>query len=69
MRDPPLRREIRWGVAQRQHIERVLALTNSRVYGEGGAAKILGIKPSTLQSRMLKLGLRRPPDGGRGPES
>ena len=53
--------------AQRRHIERVLALTNGRVYGEGGAAKILGIKPSTLQSRMLKLGLRRAPEGGRGP--
>jgi transcriptional regulator with GAF, ATPase, and Fis domain len=29
------------------------------VYGEGGAAEILGMKPSTLQSRMKKLGVAR----------
>ena len=53
--------------AQRRHIEHVLTLTNGKVYGEGGAAKILGIKPSTLQSRMQKLGLRRvSTDRGRG---
>jgi len=46
--------------AQRLHIERVLQLTNGKVYGEDGAAKLLGMKPSTLQSRMRKLGVRRP---------
>ncbi len=49
---------------QRAHIERVLRQTKGRVYGEGGAARILGLKPSTLQGRMRKLGLRRPTDGG-----
>lgn len=44
---------------QRRHIARVLALTRGRIYGEGGAAKILGLKPSTLQSRMERLGMRR----------
>ena len=46
--------------AQRLHIERVLQLTNGKVYGEDGAARLLGMKPSTLQSRMRKLGVRRP---------
>jgi transcriptional regulator with GAF, ATPase, and Fis domain len=44
---------------QRRHIERVLALTGGRLYGRGGAAQLLGLKPSTLQSRMQKLGVKR----------
>jgi DNA-binding NtrC family response regulator len=44
---------------ERRHIEAVLSHTGGRVYGEGGAAAILGLKPSTLQSRMKKLGVRR----------
>ncbi|MEO5762603.1 MAG: sigma 54-interacting transcriptional regulator, partial [Vicinamibacteria bacterium] len=42
---------------QRRHIRSVLAATGGRVYGERGAAKILGLKPSTLQSRMKRLGM------------
>jgi formate hydrogenlyase transcriptional activator len=45
---------------QRAHIERTLALTEGRIYGKGGAAELLGLKPSTLQSRMQKLNLVRP---------
>ena len=44
---------------QRQHILRVLARTQGRLYGPGGAAALLGLKPSTLQSRMKKLGITR----------
>ncbi len=51
---------------QRAHIERVLAVTGGRIYGTGGAAERLGLKPSTLQSRMRKLGVRRPARDGRG---
>jgi transcriptional regulator with GAF, ATPase, and Fis domain len=43
--------------ATRQHIARVLQLTRGRVYGAGGAAELLGLKPSTLQSKMKKLGM------------
>ncbi|MEW5848427.1 MAG: sigma 54-interacting transcriptional regulator [Myxococcota bacterium] len=42
---------------QREHIQRVLAHVGGRIYGPGGAAEVLGLKPSTLQSRMQKLGL------------
>ena len=42
--------------SQRRHIERVLAATEGRIYGPGGAAEILGMKPSTLQSRIKRLG-------------
>jgi GAF domain-containing protein len=44
---------------EREAIERTLASTRGRVSGEGGAARILGLKPTTLHSRMLKLGIRR----------
>ena len=44
---------------QRQHIQRVLEHTRGRIYGPGGAAEILGLKPSTLQSKMQKLGIAR----------
>jgi hypothetical protein len=37
----------------------VLNLTEGRVYGPGGAAALLGLKPSTLQSKMKKLGVAR----------
>jgi transcriptional regulator with GAF, ATPase, and Fis domain len=40
---------------QRRHIRGVLTATEGRVYGDKGAAKILGMKPSTLQSRMKRL--------------
>ena len=45
--------------AQREHIRRALELCGGRLYGPGGAARLLGLKPTTLQSRMKKLGLRR----------
>lgn len=37
------------------HIKSALAATNGQIHGDAGAAKILGINPSTLRSRMNKL--------------
>jgi PAS domain S-box-containing protein len=45
--------------AQRRHILGVLRRTGWRVSGAGGAAEVLGLKPTTLESRMSKLGIRR----------
>jgi len=45
---------------ERQHIESVLNQVNWRIQGEGGAARILKMNPSTLRSRMQKLGISRP---------
>jgi transcriptional regulator with GAF, ATPase, and Fis domain len=42
---------------ERRYVRDVLRRTEGRIYGERGAAKILGIPPSTLQSRMKKLGV------------
>ncbi|HXV78635.1 MAG TPA: sigma 54-interacting transcriptional regulator, partial [Candidatus Binatia bacterium] len=44
---------------EREHIRSVLELTGGRVSGEKGAAKILNIKPTTLESRMKKLGIKK----------
>ncbi len=45
---------------ERRHILGVLARTGWRLTGEGGAAGMLGMKRTTLQSKMKKLGIRRP---------
>lgn len=46
---------------ERDAIERALMEANGRVSGPRGAARVLGLKPTTLQSRMKKLRVRRPP--------
>jgi transcriptional regulator with GAF, ATPase, and Fis domain len=45
---------------ERKHILEVLQKTGWRVTGKGGAAELLGLKRTTLQSRMNKLGIKRP---------
>jgi PAS domain S-box-containing protein len=45
---------------EREHILKVLKDSDWRVRGRGGAAERLGLKPSTLESRMKKLGIERP---------
>ncbi|NIS09072.1 MAG: Fis family transcriptional regulator, partial [Candidatus Dadabacteria bacterium] len=44
---------------EREHIIKVLSQTNWQVHGENGAAKILDINPSTLRTRMAKLGIKK----------
>ena len=45
---------------ERANVLATLNKTRWKVYGSGGAAELLGIKPGTLAARMKKLGLRRP---------
>lgn len=45
---------------ERQHILQILASVNWRIEGSGGAAERLGLAPSTLRSKIRKLGLQRP---------
>jgi transcriptional regulator with GAF, ATPase, and Fis domain len=45
---------------EREHIRAVLNSTGWRVRGVDGAAGRLGLKPTTLESRLAKLGLKRP---------
>ncbi len=44
---------------QRRHIRIALEKSDGKIYGSDGAAVLLGLKPSTLQSRMKKLGLTK----------
>jgi transcriptional regulator with GAF, ATPase, and Fis domain len=46
---------------ERQHILTVLIQANWRIEGAGGAARMLNLEPSTLRSRMKKLGIARGP--------
>jgi transcriptional regulator with GAF, ATPase, and Fis domain len=43
-----------------EHIRATLESTNWRIRGHGGAAQRLGLKPTTLETRMAKLGVVRP---------
>jgi transcriptional regulator with GAF, ATPase, and Fis domain len=45
---------------QRAHIRSVLESSRWRIRGGGGAAERLGLRPTTLETRMAKLGLVRP---------
>jgi formate hydrogenlyase transcriptional activator len=46
--------------AEREHILKVLQETGWRIEGPSGAAVVLKLHPSTLRSRIKKLGIRRP---------
>ena len=46
-------------VIERRHIVAVLDEVRWRIRGEGGAAQRLVLKPSTLESRKRKLGIKR----------
>src|SRR5271166_1860748 len=50
----------RLGEVESEHLKKVLRVTNWRIRGKGGAAEIIGLKPTTLEARMKKLGIRRP---------
>lgn len=46
---------------QRRNVLAALQATGWRISGPGGAAELLGIRPTTLADRMRVLGLQRPP--------
>jgi DNA-binding NtrC family response regulator len=53
-------KDLKLEVVERNHIIDVLNKTDWRVSGRNGAASLLGLKPTTLESRMKKLGITRP---------
>jgi len=44
---------------ERTHILKILELTNWKVSGTNGAARLLGMKRTTLEARIKKLGIQR----------
>jgi transcriptional regulator with GAF, ATPase, and Fis domain len=59
---PPADEGVAMTDMERLHIAAVLDRTHWRIRGAGGAAELLEMKPSTLESRMAKLGIRRRSD-------
>ena len=55
-----LHKDLKLEVVERNHIIDVLNKTSWRVSGQKGAADLLGLKRTTLESRMKKLGITRP---------
>lgn len=51
------RETLKFEDAEREHIINILKKTDGRIKGNGGAAEILMLKPSTLYSKMKKLGI------------
>ena len=45
---------------ERDHLLKILQKTRWKIDGEGGAASVLGLHPSTLRFRIRKLGIKRP---------
>jgi formate hydrogenlyase transcriptional activator len=46
-------------LAEREYILSILQQTNGRIRGAGGAAEKLNMKPTTLESRIEKLGIKK----------
>ena len=56
---PPRDAACRLVDVEREHVKSVLDSTAWRIRGVGGAAEQLGLKATTLETRMAKLGLQR----------
>jgi len=57
---PAGKRSLKLNDVEREHILSVLDSSGWRIRGAAGAASLLGLKPTTLEARMAKLGLARP---------
>ena len=58
--DSTMPQSVTLGESERRHIIKVLESTGWRVSGKKGTALLLGLKPTTLEARMKKLGIQRP---------
>mgnify|MGYP001374690660 FL=1 len=47
---------------ERQNLVQTLKQTGYKIYGDGGAARLLGTKPTTLISRIKALGIAMRPE-------
>jgi formate hydrogenlyase transcriptional activator len=56
----PEKRSVTLAEIEKEHIRTVLESAGWRIRGTGGAADRLGLRPTTLETRMAKLGISRP---------
>jgi transcriptional regulator with GAF, ATPase, and Fis domain len=59
--EPPIRTDLQIRQLAAENIRAALKATNGKVSGPGGAAALLGLKPTTLASRMKALGIKSLP--------
>jgi formate hydrogenlyase transcriptional activator len=57
---PSAKHSVKLAEVEKEHIRSVLESTGWRIRGTGGAAERLGLRPTTLETRLAKLGLKRP---------
>jgi|GEM_PF-532588 len=57
---PGMMKKLKLEDIERDHIKNVLKQSAWKVSGKKGAAELLGLKPTTLESKMKKLGIERP---------
>ncbi len=48
-----------WEAQERANLLAALEAANWKIYGAGGAAQLLGVKPTTLASRLRSLGIKK----------
>ncbi len=48
-----------WEAKERNNLMAALESANWKIYGPGGAAELLGVKPTTLASRLQSLGIKK----------
>ena len=48
---------------EKRNLRAALEETGGRLYGDGGAAELLGVKPTTLADRIRTYGIRKPAGG------
>ena len=44
---------------ERRSIQEALQMSGGKIYGPGGAAELLGLRPTTLSSKIAALGIKR----------
>ncbi|MBY0455763.1 MAG: AAA family ATPase, partial [Gemmataceae bacterium] len=52
-----------WAAQEKERLVAALRAAGGRIYGPGGAAQRLGLKPTTLYGKLRKHGLTRDGDG------
>jgi transcriptional regulator with GAF, ATPase, and Fis domain len=60
--EPPILSDIQLRQRERDNVLAALNKTAWKIHGPGGTAELLGLKPTTLISRLKKLGLKKPPE-------
>jgi transcriptional regulator with GAF, ATPase, and Fis domain len=62
--ESPILTETECRQRERENMRAALVKAGWRIHGEAGAGELLGLKPTTLISRMKKMGLKRPAPPG-----